>query len=542
MALKIQPTRALGLLAALTALVVMASAALLVWEMRKRDLERERLDTAGVAHMLREESERSFESSDRVLRGVQERMESSFGNSIPLGGDIVRILLATRAMGSPAIELIALADASGRVVNASRDDVELAPSIAAAEYFKAVTARSGDGLFFGPPVARGDGQWTVDMARRVMDRKGKLRAVAVLTMRVPDLEEFRTRMDAGHARSLALYLEDGTLMASAPPLRPGADGRLPQPGSDPVVLRAESFPFSVSAAADEAGVLAAWRDRALSIMLGAFAVCAFTLAAAFVLGRELQREARLARALRDAQEQYDRERHKAETELRETNQQLRALSSSLQEVREQERSRIAAELHDELGQQLTGLKLELSWFATRMKEGRPPTIEQVDAMRHQLDGTIGSVRRIATELRPRVLDDLALGEALAWQAREFARRSGLEVDVQLAAVDHVADAPTATALFRIVQESLTNIARHAHATKVQVRLEHDEHALRLSIHDDGRGLARTGGGGLGLVSMRERALALGGRLAVTGAPGAGTTVEVVLPLYARDGRAEVATA
>ena len=366
MALKIQPTRALGLLAALTALVVMASAALLVWEMRKRDLERERLDTAGVAHMLREESERSFESADRVLRGVQERMESSFGNSIPLSGDIVHILLATRALASPAVELIAVADASGRVVNASRDDVELAPSIAQAAYFKALVAAGGEGLVFGAPVQRGEGQWTVDMARRVADRKGKLRAVVVLTMRVPDLAEFRSRMDTGHARALALYLDDGALMAAAPPLQPGADGRAPQPGAGAAVLRADSFPFYVSATSDEPAVLAAWRDRALSIMLGAFAVCAFTLAAAFVLGRELQREARLARALRDAQEQYDRERHKAEAELRETNQQLRALSSSLQEVREQERSRIAAELHDELGQQLTGLKLELSWFATRM--------------------------------------------------------------------------------------------------------------------------------------------------------------------------------
>jgi signal transduction histidine kinase len=541
MQLKIQPTRALGLLAALTALVVMASAALLAWEMRKRDLERERLDTAGVAHMLREESERAFESADRVLRGVQERMESGFGNTIPLDGDIVRILLATRAMGSPAVELLAIADARGRVVNASRGDVELAPSIAGAPYFKALVAGSGEGLFFGPPVERGAGEWTVDLARRVMDRKGQLRAIVVLTMRMPDLEAFRTRMDTGHKRPLALYLQD-RLAAAAPPLGVAPDGRAPQPGPGAVVLRADAFPFYVSATSDEATVLAAWRDRALSIMLGAFAVCAFTLAAAFVLGRELQREARLARALREAQEQYDRERRRAEAELRETNQQLRALSSSLQEVREQERTRIAAELHDELGQQLTGLKLELSWFATRMKEGRPPTIEQVDAMRHQLDGTIGSVRRIATELRPRVLDDLALGEALAWQAQEFARRSGLEVDVQLAAADSVADAPTATALFRIVQESLTNIARHAHATKVQVRLESDGEALRLSIHDDGRGLARTSGGGLGLVGMRERALALGGRLVVTGAPGAGTTVEVVLPLYAHGDQPQEAEA
>jgi signal transduction histidine kinase len=228
------------------------------------------------------------------------------------------------------------------------------------------------------------------------------------------------------------------------------------------------------------------------------------------------------------------ERRRAERDLRESNRQLRALSSSLQEVREQERTRIASELHDELGQQLTGLKLELSWLAARVKDGRRLTVGEVDAMRHQLDATIGSVRRIATELRPRVLDDLGFGEALTWQASEFARRSGLVVDVKLAAATLVTHDATATALFRIVQESLTNIARHARAATVQVRLDATDESLVLTVHDDGRGIAGHAGegAGLGLVSMRERAMALGGRLHVTGAPGQGTTIEVVLPLNA----------
>jgi signal transduction histidine kinase len=228
------------------------------------------------------------------------------------------------------------------------------------------------------------------------------------------------------------------------------------------------------------------------------------------------------------------QRRRAESDLREMNRQLRALSASLQNVREQERTRISSELHDELGQQLTGLKLELSWLAGRVKQGRHATTEEVDAMRHQLDAAISAVRRIATELRPLILDDLDLGEAIAWQTSEFAKRSGLTVSIDLPAAALVKDDTVATALFRIVQESLTNIARHAAAANVQVRLAQEEALLVLTIRDDGAGMAEGArqGSGIGLVSMRERATAMGGQLRIASIPGEGTTIEVTLPLDA----------
>jgi signal transduction histidine kinase len=201
-------------------------------------------------------------------------------------------------------------------------------------------------------------------------------------------------------------------------------------------------------------------------------------------------------------------------------------------VREQERGRIAMELHDDLGQQLTGLKLELSWLSGRVKEGRQATAEEVGAMRQLLDTAIASVRRIATELRPLILDDLGFGEAVAWQTAEFAKRSGLKVDLDLQAQALVKDDVVATALFRIVQESLTNVVRHAGASSVQVRLTSDEDHLVLTVCDNGGGIVAGGrsGTGIGLVSMRERATALGGQLKIAGEPGAGTTIEVILPL------------
>nr|WP_255429255.1 PAS domain-containing sensor histidine kinase [Ramlibacter albus] len=227
------------------------------------------------------------------------------------------------------------------------------------------------------------------------------------------------------------------------------------------------------------------------------------------------------------------ERNRAERELREMNRQLRALSTSLQNVREEERTRIASELHDELGQQLTGLKLGLSWLGGRVKGGKHATAEEVDTMRRQLDTAITSVRRIATELRPRVLDDRTLDEAFAFQATEFAQRSGLVVEIDTPAASRVASDAMATALYRIVQESLTNVVRHARAKRVDVHLTLEDSDLVLRVRDDGTGLPHEQGQatGIGLVSMRERAMSLGGSLVIDSGPGRGTTVEVRLPLH-----------
>jgi PAS domain S-box-containing protein len=230
--------------------------------------------------------------------------------------------------------------------------------------------------------------------------------------------------------------------------------------------------------------------------------------------------------LRDASE-----KHRAEQELREANRQLRELSNSLTQVREQERTRISRELHDDLGQQLTGLKLSLSWLGNRIKDGRETAAQNVDDMRYQLDGAIASVRRIAAELRPRVLDDLDFAEALTWQTREFTRHSGLEVNLNLQAGALITDNRLATALFRITQEALTNVVRHAQASQVSISLTEQGGRLMLSIRDDGVGfdesLRMTG---VGLVGMRERSTAIGGVFDIASTEGAGTAVSVSVAL------------
>jgi PAS domain S-box-containing protein len=225
------------------------------------------------------------------------------------------------------------------------------------------------------------------------------------------------------------------------------------------------------------------------------------------------------------------ERRKTESALRTVNTQLRELSANLQNVREEERKRFSRELHDDLGQRLTGLKLSLSWMASRMKEGKPTAFSDVDEMRHQMDAAIGSVRRIAAELRPRVMDDLDFRESLTWQTNEFFKHSGIQIELDLRAANKVTEDGLATALFRIVQEALTNVVRHAGADKVEVSLQHANGELTLFISDNGRGFDPDSMvGGVGLVSMRERCGAIGAAFTVSSYPGAGTRIEITVPM------------
>jgi signal transduction histidine kinase len=211
--------------------------------------------------------------------------------------------------------------------------------------------------------------------------------------------------------------------------------------------------------------------------------------------------------------------------------ELRALNARLQAVREDERAHVASEVHDVLGQALTGLRMDLDWLSRRLPAtGRDEVAERLAAMTNLIEGTLLDVRRISRALRPGVLDDLGLVAAVEWQAREFESRA--EIPVNLHAPDELElDRERATGLFRILQELLTNVARHANAREVWIALHRAGDSVRLEVRDDGRGIA---GGlerltSLGIPLIRERAGYLGG--AVTFAPreGGGTVVTVTIP-------------
>jgi signal transduction histidine kinase len=245
------------------------------------------------------------------------------------------------------------------------------------------------------------------------------------------------------------------------------------------------------------------------------------------------------RALRETTDR--RERQRAEEKLRRSLDQLRALTSYLQYVREEERTRIAREVHDELGQALTGLKLDMSWLATKVARSAPPVQEKVKTMVDHIDETIQTVRRIATELRPGILDSLGLVAALEWQANEFQTRSGIPCHVDSSVDDSQLDQQITTVFFRIYQEALTNIIRHAKATRVDVLLAEENGALVLSVKDNGRGISEeeiANTRSIGLVGMRERAMLIGGEIQLRGAPGKGTTMTLRLPLSRPIGEGE----
>ncbi|MDB6111367.1 MAG: Response regulator receiver sensor signal transduction histidine kinase [Pedosphaera sp.] len=239
------------------------------------------------------------------------------------------------------------------------------------------------------------------------------------------------------------------------------------------------------------------------------------------------------RALREAKERT--ERKQAVEQLRQSHEQLRALSVYLQHVREEERMRISRAVHDELGQALTGLKIDLSWLSSRLPKQMNPLLEKTRSMSSHIDETIQTVRRISTELRPGILDHLGLVAAIEWQANEFQTRTGIQCRFAHALDRTILDENLNTAFFRIFQETLTNIIRHANATRVEVDLYDEEGHLILEIRDNGRGITRQqifNMKSIGLLGMRERAGLLGGEVRIQGAPKTGTKVTISIPCTA----------
>jgi len=227
-------------------------------------------------------------------------------------------------------------------------------------------------------------------------------------------------------------------------------------------------------------------------------------------------------------------------DLRSSRERLRALAAHLQAVRENERSLIAREIHDELGSMLTGLKIDLSWLAGRLPADQMSLLEKTRAMSKLVSSIIQSVRRISTDLRPAMLDDLGLVAAIEWQTQEFQGRTGICAQFTSTLGNGKLDRELDTAVFRILQETLTNVARHANATRVDITLKEKAGGIILTVRDNGKGITRrqiSHRKSLGILGMRERAILLGGAVILVGIPGKGTTVTVEIPIKRPSGAA-----
>ena len=666
MRLQIRPTYAVQILAALTIAAMAVTTAFLLWSLRGRELAHAQLETVAVAQMLIDQSEQQLQTADLVIQGVQERLSSSFGSQIPLDSELTHLLLATRLSGARQLRAIFLVDAQGTVINSSGSSYQNRVSVADRAYFKALAHRSFSSLYIDTPVRdRTDGQWTLHVARSLQGRGGEFRGVVVAAVDLAKIEQLFYQVKLDFLRPVAIYLEDGTLVASVPhrgndlgsPALELSHIQVPGPGAGiSSMVRATGdgehqlfalghlpgYPLLLSVTDVEELSLASWREIAIPILFSVLVLSLFTIAVAYALIQKLLRKERLNQELREANDRYlhtvesvkdaivavdemsrillfnpaaERmfgllaadavgqplaillpvgmsanhdlklrqfmqtndgpramagnleihgrrsdgtlfpiessiskteikgkiqltavlrdvtEQRRAKVELTALNQQLRNLYASQQNIREQEQARISRELHDDLGQQLTGLKLRLAWLGNRVKEGRIPEFESMDDMRGLLDTAISSVRRISSELRPVILDDLGFGDAVSWLTREFSKHSDLKIELDLSGQGFVQTSELTTAFFRIVQESLTNVVRHAKAHHVLVALNNEGDLLKLTIEDDGNGIQESSAGeGVGLVSMRERANAIGGNLRVVSSASGGTRIEVTIAL------------
>ena len=227
------------------------------------------------------------------------------------------------------------------------------------------------------------------------------------------------------------------------------------------------------------------------------------------------------------------DRYKMEEELKSSHEKLRNFSNSLQSIREKEKSRIARQVHDELGQSLTALKMDISHLEKNLSSDRANILEQFQSMTKIIDTTIQSVQRIAMELRPPILDAFGLCEAIAWQAGEYNKKLGIQFDLNCLQEHVDLEKDLETTLFRIFQETLTNIVRHAEASQVQVGLNRVNEQLVFEIEDNGKGIKKEhieNSNSLGLIGIQERVHPWNGQVQFEGSPGKGTKVTVKIPL------------
>jgi PAS domain S-box-containing protein len=234
------------------------------------------------------------------------------------------------------------------------------------------------------------------------------------------------------------------------------------------------------------------------------------------------------------------ERKQAEEKLKRSSKLLRELATHLQSIREEERTMIAQEIHDELGQVLTALKIQVSLLANKLNKNQGPLKQKINSLADMIDSSVESVQKISSKLRPGILDELGLIAAIEWQAEEFEKLTNIKFSLVLPKDEIKLESNKTTAIFRIFQEALTNIARHSEATKVAVSLFFHQSNIYMEIQDNGRGITQEqikDFKSLGIHGMIERAMVFGGQVSIEGFAGNGTIVKVEIPFdEIKDGR------
>lgn len=533
----IRPARMVMVFWVVASCAIVAATAVALWKLRAQALERAERETANLVRLLSEQTARAVHAVDATLLGTADRLRTNRTTGFLMDTRAIHTLLRARIDGMPQVRSLSVFGPEGMLLRTSLAYPTPEMSAADRDYFAVHRADAERGLFIDRPFrSRLDGKWVVMTSRRLDGLGADFDGVIAAALDPAYFEELYRAIELGEGGVICLFERDGTLLASWP----RKEASVGQSFADSLIFRALGaedaeaprlledageitafgeagrLPLVVAVTMTKDTVLAPWRRQAWLASLIAAGVVLLLGLAALALRRELAWEEALTEELRGSQ------------------RQLRELAAALDDVREAEQMRIARELHDELGQHLTGLKMDLAWISSKLPENRPELLNKAEGMKKLVDIAVKSVRRIASELRPLVLDDLGLVAGLEWLVQDFSKRTGIEATLNLDLGSMAPSDAQASALFRILQESLTNVARHAEASRVHVALVHDGGRLVLSVQDDGKGFA-TGAaagksGSFGLIGIRERAIMHGGKASLSSRPGEGTRLEVSIPI------------
>lgn len=517
-------------LALISIATVVAALFWMLHQQYTREIEHARLETVNLSNMLLDETGKTLDQVALLLMGAHERLDRHLQHH-PIHSLSAEKLFPAETGIASFVSSVALTDMEGQVLLASHEGVPDKLSLNFSDAFRGLGGR----LLIGRPVFHAsDRKWYIKICKKYDMPGHSFHGYLVATIMLDYFTTHFEKMQFDYPQPVSLYLNNGSLVAGAGraeinhPNRSGGDlsratlekisslrdgqtllvEQAPLAGF-PVMAgigRMEDYPFIIRVDGNTEEMLSAWKKTAYPIVAASFVASAIIVFIAVLFYRNIQKE-KLLQA------------------------ELLAMSAKVHAAREMERAHFARELHDQLGQLLTGIKYRLAWFEHRLASN-DEYASQLNTIKCQLDETIDGVRRMTAQLRPLILDDFGLYAALQWLV------SGVEGSAHVHIVTHLPESEPprgsdiASVIFRIVQEALNNIAKHADARQVTIQLENvDECYWRLTVYDDGTGfdLSSVSQQGFGLIAMRERVESMGGIFQITSTVGGGTRIQATIP-------------
>ena len=553
-----------------------------LWLVARSDYNRT-LDHAKVvlqktAISLEERVKRTVAATEAILENRAIRIrEKSVGSHMLVPDEYGRLKQAALSLPDPGS--LWLINARGDLLLDSTQYPSQKANFSEREYF--APQRDQGVRFYVGPVVKGKitKKYSFTISHRIEGRKGEFLGILVAAIDSDDFTNFLNTINVGEYGAVAVFRTDGVLIFrqpmqdkyltmnykhlklftisfdNAPAGVYEADRWMDNARRFVAYRKIEGRPLIVVTSVPARSLLTEWRKRLRSYTAIAlaifFALAGLSWFAYRTVSHEEKEKSREISEINRSLESEIAERRRVEAELKSAhddletrveqrtrelntaNEQLRALSARLLSIREEERTRISREIHDELGQALTGLKMDLSWLLRKSPENSLPFAEQIKPMTELINKTIQTVRRISTELRPGVLDDLGIVAAIEWLVEDFKNRTRIECTSFADLNGAVIGPELSTALFRILQEALTNVIRHAEATHVTIGIRNDAGVIVLEVEDNGKGISERNirnARSLGILGIRERALLFGGEVHIEGAAGKGTTLVIRVPL------------